>query len=387
LDKKKAHPYWRSTETGRIALSLEAFRDYYSSSSPGLGGAMVRYLYTKQSLNGFLPAAKNSKRKSFWEFVGSDKRVRPYYGIYGAQSARSQPGATGFLPLKANWMRCFITPPPGRAIAGLDYSSQEFLISALLSEDQDMIDAYHSGDPYLYFGKLDGAIPQNGTKETHAHERLVYKTVTLGISYLMGATSLSFKLSTDLGKKVTEDEAQDLINRFYDAFPDFALWQEEFIETYMSAGHSKAYVKLPCGWYMFGDNRNPKSVGNVPIQGFGSSIMRKAVSLAQDKGLDVIYTLHDAVYIEYDEGKFSDIKLLHDCMDEAFGFYFPDHVKKYSHCRIDSFTWSPRYTKGSIEYEGISIDKNSIYLDSKGERDYFKYQEYLTVSHGGTDSQ
>jgi hypothetical protein len=388
--EKQGHPDWLRTDKGALSLSLEAFRKYYSSQSKNLGGAMNKYLYTKQSLNGFLPQGVGSKRRSFWEFVGEDKRVRPYFGIYGAQSARSQPAATGFLPLKANWMRAFIMPPEGRAIAGIDYGSQEFLISALLSEDDDMIKAYESGDPYLYFAKLDGAVPWDGTKEGYADERNIYKTVTLGISYLMGPKSLAFKLSQELNKTYTEDDAQDLINRFYEAFPDFADWQTDHIENYYDAG-CFAKVKLPCGWYMFSDNPNRKSVGNAPIQGFGSSIMRKAVQLAQDRDLSVIYTLHDAIYIEYDHTDWNSVGQLFDCMDEGFRHYFPKHLKHRATCRLDAFAWSKHYKKETIDllrmdvpprerilHMAKKVDTSDIYIDKKGEKDYLKYVKYFT---------
>jgi hypothetical protein len=361
----QGHPDWLRTDKGQLSLSLDAFRKFYSSQSQNLGGAMNKYLYTKQSLNGFLPRGVGSKRRSFWEFVGDDQRVRPYFGIYGAQSARSQPASTGFLPLKANWMRAFIEPPKGRAIVGIDYGSQEFLISALLSEDDEMIKAYESGDPYLYFAKADGAVPADGTKEDYADERSIYKTVTLGISYLMGPRSLASKLSSELGKTYTEDDAQDLINRFYEAFPDFSEWQTDHIESYYDAG-CFAKVKLPCGWYMFSNNPNRKSVGNVPIQGFGSSIMRKSVALAQDRGLDVIYTLHDAIYVEYDSNDDTAIRKLEQSMDEGFRYYFPEHLKHRATCRLDTFTWSKDFDA-----------PNNIYIDKKGEKDYLKYREYF----------
>jgi hypothetical protein len=383
------HPHWLKTDKGALSLSLDAFEQFYDSSSPSLGGAMRKYLRTKQSLNGFLPRGANSKRKSFWDSVGDDDRVRPYFGIYGAQSARSQPSATGFLPLKANWMRAFIQPPEGRAIVGVDYSSQEFLISALLSEDDEMIRAYESGDPYMYFAKVDGAVPPDGTKEEYANERNIYKTVTLGISYLMGPRSLAFKLSQDLGKDYTEEDAEDLISRFYEAFPDFSEWQSEHIETYHAAGRF-AKVKLPCGWYMFADNPNRKSVGNMPIQGFGSSIMRKSVALAQDRGLDVIYTLHDAIYVEYDHGDWNAIGQLMECMDEGFRFYFPEHLKHRATCRLDAFAWSRHYKKETVElvrmdlpprqrqFAGTKkVELSDIYIDKKGEKDYLKYRKYF----------
>ena len=102
--------------------------------------------------------------------------------IYGAQSSRSQPAATGFLFLKPAWMRSLCQPNRGRAIASFDYGSQEFLISALVSKDKNMLWAYASGDVYLALAKLAGAVPQDGTKSEYKAERDLFKATTLGIS-------------------------------------------------------------------------------------------------------------------------------------------------------------------------------------------------------------
>ena len=365
---------WPKTDTGRLSLSTEAFIEHFDKDDPSFGGMFRAYLKLKQDLNGFLPPKPNQKRKTFWESVGSDRRARPYFGIYGSQSARSQPSATGFIPLKANWMRCFIVPPEGKAICSIDYSSQEFLISALISEDDEMIKAYESGDPYTYFAKLDGAIPNDGDKTTHPKERDTYKTVTLGIGYLMGPNSLAARLTKALGKDYSSEDAQELIGSYNKAFPIFHEWQNEVIEDYGASG-KYGLLKLPCGWYMFGDNKNPKSVGNFPIQGFGSSIMRKAVEFAQDEGLDVIFTLHDAIYVEYPSQCIEyTVSLLRDCMDRAFKFYFPEHLKPRANCRMDVFCWSPDYKN----YKHELYETNHFYLDKKGIDGYNKFRKYLT---------
>lgn len=377
--KEQRFHFWEETQGGSLAISKSAFEDHFKPDSKGFGGAFLRFLRTKQSLNGFLPHAKKTKAGNFWDYLGDDGRIHPSFGIYGAQSGRSQPKATGYLLLKSHWMRAFMQPTQKRAIVSIDYSSQEFLLSALLSRDKRMIAAYVSGDPYTYFGKLDGAIPQNGSKETHGDERLIYKAVVLGISYLMGAKGLSHKLTSDLGRTYTEAQALRLIESFQEAFPDFALWQKDLIESYYSKGRF-AKIKLPCGWYMWSDNKNPKSVGNMPIQGLGSSIMRKAVGLAQDRGLDVIATLHDALYVEYDAFDFHVLDTLYMCMSEAFSFYFPYEIKKYAKIRMDIFTWSPSYSsiasKGLTPINKLSYDASNLYLDKRGEEEYFKYSKY-----------
>ena len=191
----------------------------------------------------------------------------------------------------------------------------------------------------------------------------------------MGAKSLAHRLSNDLKKTYTEEDAQELISKFYEAFPDFSYWQKETIETYRCAGRF-AKIKLPCGWYMFNNNTNAKSVGNCPIQGFGS-IMRKSVGYAQDDYLNVIFTLHDALYVEYDSKDIDTvIERLKSAMDKGFKFYFSDRMKKRANCRMDVFTWSLDF-KNKPHKTYPTSDK---YIDKKSESDYKKYRKYFINS-------
>lgn len=369
---------WLRTETKDFSIALDAFTQFYPFRHDyprnNLGAQMVRYLKFKQSINGFLPRPANSKKKSFWDSVGSDGRVRYYSNIYGAQSSRSQPAATAFIPLKSAWMRSLIQPKPGKAICGIDYSSQEFLISALVSGDKNMLSAYRSGDVYLYFAKKAGAVPEEGTREEYEKERDLFKSTVLGISYSMSKWGLSDKLTADTGEVWSPDKAQGLIDDFYKVFHKFGDWQSRNLSTYRKRGR----VKLPCGWYMWGDNNNDRSVNNVPIQGFGASIMRKAVELAQEAGLNVSFTLHDAIYIEYNSFEFINIDLLHNCMVSAFIFYFKDKVGAKS-IRLDANTWGPDYTEPGDRFtpKGTKVKTQEIYVDKRSKKDYELFKEYL----------
>lgn len=387
---------WMKTKGGKsgkkdLSLSLDAFtavfdfkHDYPKNN---FGAQMVRYLKLKQNLNGFTPNNGDKKKKTFWDSVGSDKRVRPYFNIYGAQSSRSQPGSTSFLFLKPAWMRALCMPRAGRAVAGIDYGSEEFFISALESKDQNMIDAYLSGDVYLYFAKLAGAVPMDGTREEYKVERNIFKQVTLSISYLQTAQGLSKKLTEEIGEEFTEAQAEELIGKFYQAFPDFAAYQVKQKKLYKT----EKRVKLPCGWYMWGDNPNHRSVANVPIQGLGGSIMRKAVEFAEEEGLEVIITLHDALYIEYDAFDFGAIDKLRRAMRKAFEFYFTDPEMRIhaSKIKMDAFTWSPDYPaptineKGKREYESIftpegeEVEYSNIYVDERAENEFNQFCRYF----------
>lgn len=390
---------WMKTDGGKsgkkdLSLSLDAWTNVFDFKHDypknNFGAQMVRYLKLKQNLNGF-SVSKDKKKKTFWDSVGPDERVRPYFNIYGAQSSRSQPGSTGFLFLKPAWMRSLCSPKSGRAICGIDYGSEEFFISALVAEDQNMIDAYLSGDVYLYFAKLAGAVPMEGTRERYKVERNIFKAVTLSISYLQTAQGLSKKLTEEIGEEFTEQQAKELIAKFYEVYSDFAVWQKKEEMKYKQDKR----VKLPCGWYMWGDNENHRSVANVPVQGFGASIMRKAVEFAEEAGLEVIVTLHDALYIEYDSFDFAAIDKLRDAMRRAFMYYFNDPKIKdlAGKIKMDIYTWSPDYPAPEIkknekgeeyrEYQSIvtpageEVDYGDLYIDERASKEYEQFKGYF----------
>lgn len=368
---------WLKTDTGQPSLSIEAFGRYYKSESPGFGGAMTKYLRTKQSLNGFSPNI-NKKRGSFHDYVGRDGRCRPYFGIYGSQSSRSQPSATGYLPLKAHWMRYFIQPNPGRAIVGWDYASEEFLIAALLAGDEAMVDAYKTGDVYLAFGKQAGLIPEDGTKEAFKRERDTCKTLVLGVSYDMSSVGLADRLTKVTASPWTSDMADVLIQKFFKVYAKYATWKRQTLEQY----HREEMLSLSDGWIMFGDNDNFRSVGNFPIQGAGAVVMRRAVALAQDAGIDVIYTLHDALYAEVDSKGVREARVLADCMVRAFEESFPG-VDGARDIRLDGYQWSSDY-KGKEQtvklkcYTGsFPLELGERYIDERAEADIERYRKYF----------
>lgn len=370
---------WQKTDTGDLSLSLDAFgaafhfkHDYPKDN---FGAQMLRFLKLKQNLYGFVPSADKNK-KNFWSSVGSDGRVRPYMNIYGAQSSRSQPASTGFMFLKPAWMRALVIPEnPKMAMAGIDYGSQEFFISALMAEDENMIKAYLSGDVYLAFGKMAGMIPPEGTKETHKKERDLCKSTVLGINFGMTKIGLSAKLTQDTGRIVDEDEAQGLIDAFHEVYPDWSDMQERLANDYMDDG----YLKLPCGWYLWGDNDNIRSVLNVPIQGRGATIMRKAVDNAVKEGLKISFTLHDAIYIEYPVGKEKSIELLAQSMINAFVHIWPENMHKYAcQIRLEAFAWSKSYKDGqTFKFPNIEVEAGSLYLDQRAKTEYDQFSKYF----------
>lgn len=379
--------YWMRTDKNDLSLKLEAwervFNYRHDYPKDNFGAQMVRYLKLKQHISGFIP----NKNGSFWDAVGPDNRVRVYTNPYGAQSSRNQQSSRSFLFLKTAWMRALCVPPKGKAICGIDYGSEEFLISALLAKEalkakgSAQVDAYASGDVYLAFAIASGMAPKGATKQSHKAERDLAKATVLGLSYLMSKYGLAAKLSADTGKTVSVSEAQELIDTFYEVYEDLQEWQALILEQYQDDG----FLKLPCGWYMWGEheergsqgNDNFRSVTNVPVQGFGASILRKAVEFCDSAGLKPIITLHDALYIEYDSGDFEALDKFRDCMFRAFIFYFKD--PDASLIKMDPFAWSPDYEKDSeiITPKGMKVPVSNIYIDERAENEYKQFSKYF----------
>ena len=371
---------WMLTKGKDLSLSLDAFSRHFNFTHSYPEGhyfaQMLRYLKLKQSLNGFGVGGKTN----FWDYVGSDNMVRPYMGIYTAQSSRSQPKASSFIPLKSAWMRCMIAPPKGYAMYSIDWRSQEFILAALLSGDENMIKAYETGDVYLAFGKDCKYIPQHATKQSHKKERDDCKPVILGLSYDMSEYGLAKDLSEKFGRPVSPEEALGWIKKHKRVYSKFWNYKERVQRDYK---RNRSF-RLPDGWTLWGDNANFRSVGNVPVQGMAACIMRKAVALAQDAGLKIVFTLHDAVY---GIGKIKEvgenISVLADCMDKAFRFYFPDHVKPRAFAGLDGDIWSPELEEDHFDIKymdgkySMGVHQQSLYIDERGLDQYNYFKQFF----------
>mgnify|MGYP001309629515 CR=1 FL=1 len=381
IEKNCDKKTWMRTDKGQLSLSLEAFERAFAFKHDyprgNFGAQMVRFLKLKQSLYGFNTKNQSSSKKSFWDSVGPDGRVRPYMNIYGAQSGRSQPAATGFMFLKPAWMRALVEPQEGYYLAGIDYGQQEYFLAGLLSQDHSMIRGYLSGDPYLYLGKEAGMIPPEGTKETHSVERDLMKSTILGILFGMSKIGLSAKLTADSGREISEDEAQAFIEMFEQVYPDYIAWRAEQLALYEEGN---AFRTLD-GWCLWNDNDNPRSVLNVPIQGAGASIMRKAVDLAVEKGCRVIFTLHDAIYIEAPIGSEDHIVRLRDAMQEGFAYFFQEtELEKIAKkIKLDPKAWGRHFPeKGSIKVKGWEVPVSNLYIDKRSLADYQRFSKYFS---------
>jgi DNA polymerase I len=265
---------WPRLDGGRLALDDDTFKDQ----------ALIHPLVS--------PLRELRKTLSGMRLhdlaVGHDKRNRASLFPFGTLTGRNAPSNSKFIFGTANWLRCLIKPPPGYAVAYIDWSQQEFGIAAALSGDRAMQAAYLSGDPYLALAKQVGAVPAGATKETHGAERDLFKTCALAINYDMRPKSLATKIG------LPRSEAREILRQIRQTYRRFWEWSDAMNNAATLEGH----LSTVFGWrVLLDETSNPRSARNFPMQGHGGEILRLACCLAVDRGIEIAAPIHDAVLI------------------------------------------------------------------------------------------
>jgi hypothetical protein len=220
--------------------------------------------------------------------VGQDGRNRTILLAFRSKTGRNQPSNSKFIFGPSVWLRGLIKPPPGCGIAYVDWSQQEFGIAAALSRDGNMQAAYLSGDPYLAFAKQACAVPETATKTTHGPTRELFKQCVLAVQYGMEAEGLAARIGQP------PIVARDLLRSHREAYRKFWAWSDAAVDTAMLLGS----LHTVFGWtFHVGENSNPRSLRNFPMQGNGAELLRLACTLATERGIEVCAPVHDAVLI------------------------------------------------------------------------------------------
>jgi DNA polymerase I len=221
--------------------------------------------------------------------VGHDGRNRCLLWAFNAKSSRNLPSSKKFIFGPAVWIRGLIRPEPGMAVAYIDYAQQEFDIAAALSGDPAMLAAYTSGDPYLEFAKQAGAVPPDGTRESHGAVRELFKTCALGVQYGMGVDTLAARIGRNRAA------AAHLLWLHRQTYPRFWRWSNAAVDSAMLTNE----ITTVFGWRLhLRADVNVRSVRNFPMQANGAEMLRLACCRATEAGVRVCAPVHDAALIE-----------------------------------------------------------------------------------------
>jgi hypothetical protein len=265
---------WPRLESGNLDLSDDTFRQQaraYPAVSP------LRELRSSLSdlrLNDLA--------------VGADARNRTVLSAFRSRTGRNQPSNAKFIFGPSVWLRGLIKPPPGHAVAYVDWSQQEIGIAAALSGDQAPQSAYRSGDCYLAFAKQANAVPHDASKATHGAQRELFKQCMLAVQYGMEAPSLALRIAQP------QIVARELLRAHHQTYRRFWEWSDAALDHAMLLG----VIYTVFGWPIHvGERANPRSLRNFPMQANGAEMLRIATCLGTERGVQICAPVHDAVLI------------------------------------------------------------------------------------------
>jgi len=225
----------------------------------------------------------------------------------------------------------FVPSHPGWSMVSADYSQIELRVLAHLSGDEGLIEAFKSGEDFhtQTAARIFDVAPDDITPDMRSRA----KAVNFGIVY--GQTAHG--LATTLG--ITKTEAQEMIDRYYEAYPQVA----SYLDSLVSHAQTEGWVATAYGRRRYIpeiDSRvyNLREFGkrtamNHPMQGTAADLVKIAM-IAVDRKLReekmqarMLLTVHDELIFEAPQDEREKLSaLVTDAMENAASFKVPLEV-------------------------------------------------------------
>ncbi len=240
--------------------------------------------------------------------LGPDRRLHTTFNQTVAATGRlssSNPNLQN-IPVRTELgrrIRAAFVPGEGYdLIVSADYSQIELRILAHLSEDEGLIEAFTDGTDFhaSTAARVFGIAPEDVTRGLRSRA----KATNFGIVYGISAHGLSAQLG------VEHEDAQELIDRYFAAYPGVRAYLDRTIEDARRDGYAVTMMgrrrRIP---ELASSNHNTRSFGertamNHPMQGTASDIMKLAMIEAdrrlREEGLAsrMLLQVHDELVFE-----------------------------------------------------------------------------------------
>ena len=239
----------------------------------------------------------------------ADGRVHATYNQLGTTTGRISSNNPNLqnIPIRTELgkqiRKAFI---PGKAydyLISADYSQIELRILAHLSQDEDLISAFNSGQDI--HTRTASEIFAVNYEDVDENLRRKAKAINFGIIYGMTEFGLKSRLS------ITEEEAREYIRLYFERYPKVKRYINFLIESAYKTGMAttmfgrKRFIKE-----LASTNANFRSLGerlavNTPIQGSAADIMKLATVVLfneicrQKLDCNIILHVHDEIVLEF----------------------------------------------------------------------------------------
>jgi len=345
---------WAKTEKGNYKMDRSTLKKYTAYDEIDTLYHCISLLSELRMLNNDKKLNKKTGRMEssvdrILDNIGDDNRCRVMTSPFATITSRNAPSVrNGWFLAMSTWLRSFVDHPN---LWGCDYASQEIWVMAKIANDKNLLKAYEDGDPYSWFAASSNLVPPgSNVKKEYPEIRQLCKALLLGIGYGMGNVALAGHLTASRLGSLKPEEKEVLLKAKKDAkYRDEAdqiidtttiygdetligipkknkatyykgLYDNVFTEV-KKYGYKirdqykqKGFLKLKDGWTIQHFDR-ATTTSNFEIQGNSSVILKEAARLAIMNDIEVVATLHDALYII--ANKPEDTDKLQRCMDKA----------------------------------------------------------------------
>jgi DNA polymerase-1 len=228
-------------------------------------------------------------------------RIHARFLLAGARTGRfscSKPNIQN--PPRDASFRSLFTAAPGYELVVADYSQIELRVAALVAQDRVMIEAYERGDDL--HRTTAAAIAGVSLEDVTGEQRQLAKAVNFGLLFGQGAVGLAGYARTSYGVEMTEVEAEEARNAFFETYPELRVWQrhagrlaEQTNRCVTPGGRVRDFSKEQRGY------RYTEAL-NTPIQGGAAEVMLATLMIleAELAGLDakLVNIVHDELVLE-----------------------------------------------------------------------------------------
>ena len=320
-------PKTKKTKTG-YTTNAEALTDLFERT----GNEFLRHLLVHRDrikLNQMVDGLNTC--------IGDDQRIHTTFSQTAAATGRlasSDPNLQNIPARSADGLRIrggFVAKRPYVDLMSADYSQIEMRIMAHLSQDQDLIEAFNSGEDLhrtmaaMVFG-VDSA-------DVTLEERSRIKATSYGLAYGLSAYGLSAQL------QIPVHEASALRDRYFERFGGV----RDYLESLVDEARKDGWTQTICGRRRYlpdlhSANRPRREMAeraalNAPIQGSAADIVKMAMLDVQNR-LDhsdlssrMLVQIHDELLFEIAPGEEKQLRqLVHDGMEGVMKLRVPLEV-------------------------------------------------------------
>ena len=280
-----------------------------------------------------LTKLKSTYTDGLQKVIASDGRIHTNFKMTVTATGRlssTEPNLQN-IPIRkelGSQIREMFIAPAGSVLVDADYSQIELRLLAHISNDENMISAFKSGED---FHKLTASKVFNvPVDEVSPLMRSRAKAVNFGIVYGISA----FSLSQDIG--VSVKDAKAYMDAYFDQYRGVAEYMTKVIENAGELGYvSTLYGRRRDLPELSSMNHNIRSFGervalNMPVQGTAADIIKlamvKAYITMRERGLkaELVLQVHDELIVECPEEEKDEVSsVLKESMENAVSLSVP----------------------------------------------------------------